>query len=147
LQISPRGKLVARCTSQRHQDLHRNFQTLRSAALLFVTLTCCLRSQAYSGPYAAARPVVAAYVFAENRALTPGEIDAKKLTRVNYAFANIAEGRIVEGASTDAANLAALTALKKDNPQLTVLVSVGGWLWSGRFSDAALTPASRAVFH
>ena len=103
-------------------------------------------SQAYSGPYAAARPVVAAYVFAENRALTPGEIDAKKLTRVNYAFANIAEGRIVEGAPTDAANLAALTALKKDNPQLTVLVSVGGWLWSGRFSDAALTPASRAVF-
>jgi chitinase len=146
LQISPRGRHVARCTSQRHQNLHRNFQALRSAALLFVTLTCCLRSQPYSGPYAAARPVVAAYVFAENRALTPGEIDAKKLTRVNYAFANIAEGRIVEGASTDAANLAALTALKKDNPQLTVLVSVGGWLWSGRFSDAALTPASRAVF-
>ena len=146
LQISPQGKHVARCTSQHHQNLHRNFQTLRSAALLFVTLTCCLRSQAYSGPYAAARPVVAAYVFAENRALTLGEINAKKLTRVNYAFANIAEGRIVEGPSTDAANLAALTALKKDNPQLTVLVSVGGWLWSGRFSDAALTPASRAVF-
>jgi chitinase len=127
LQISPRGKHVACCTSRRHQNLHRKFLTLRSAALLFVTLTCCLRSQAYSGPYAAARPVVAAYVFAENRALTPGEIDAKKLTRVNYAFA-------------------ALTALRKDNPQLTVLVSVGGWLWSGGFSDAALTPANRAVF-
>ena len=147
MQISPRGKHVARCTSRRHQNLHRNFQTLRSVALLLATLTCCPRSQAYSGPYAAARPVVAAYVFAENRALTPGEIDGKKLTRVNYAFANIAEGRIVEGAPTDAANLAALTALKKDNPQHTVLVSVGGWLWSGRFSDAALTPASRAVFH
>lgn len=78
--------------------------------------------------------------------MPPSGIDAKKLTRVNYAFANIAEGRIVEGAPTDAVNLAALTALKKDNPQLTVLVSVGGWTWSGRFSDAALTPASRAVF-
>jgi chitinase len=78
--------------------------------------------------------------------LTPGEIDAKKLTRVNYAFANIAQGRMVEGAPADAVNLAALTALKKDNPHLTVLVSVGGWTWSGGFSDAALTLASRSVF-
>jgi chitinase len=98
-----------------------------SAALLFVTLTCRVWSQPQSAPASAAEPVVAAYVFAEGRVLTPGEIDAKKLTRVNYAFANIAEGRIVEGAPADAANLAALTALKKDNPHLTVLVSVGGW--------------------
>jgi chitinase len=53
---------------------------------------------------------------------------------------------MVEGGPFDAGNLAALTALKKDNPHLTVLVSVGGWLWSGGFSDAALTPASRSVF-
>jgi chitinase len=146
LQVSPRCKRVARCTSPCRHTFHRNFWRLRNAALLFVTLTCCLGSRANSVAHEDAKPVVAAYVFAENRALTPGEIDGKKLTRVNYAFANIAEGRIVEGAPTDAVNLAALTALKKDNPQLTVLVSVGGWLWSGRFSDAALTPASRAVF-
>jgi chitinase len=117
-----------------------------SAALLLVTSTCCGWSQAHSAPSAVAKPVVAAYVFAEDKALAPGEIDGKKLTRVNYAFANIADGRIVEGAPTDAANFAALNALKKDNPHLTVLVSVGGWLWSGGFSDAALTPASRALF-
>jgi chitinase len=117
-----------------------------SAALLFVTLTGRVWSQPQSAPDSAAEPVVAAYVFAEGRALTPGEIDAKKLTRVNYAFANIAQGRMVEGAPADAVNLAALTALKKDNPHLTVLVSVGGWTWSGGFSDAALTLASRSVF-
>jgi chitinase len=117
-----------------------------SAALLFVTLTGRVWSQPQSAPDSAAEPVVAAYVFAGGRVLTPGEIDAKKLTRVNYAFANIAQGRMVEGAPADAVNLAALTALKKDNPHLTVLVSVGGWTWSGGFSDAALTPASRAVF-
>ena len=115
-------------------------------ALLLVTLTGRVWSQPQSAPDSAVEPVVAAYVFAEGRALAPGEIDAKKLTRVNYAFANIARGRMVEGALTDAGNLAALTALKKDNPHLTVLVSVGGWLWSGGFSDAALTPASRSVF-
>jgi chitinase len=117
-----------------------------SAALLFVTLTGRVWSQPQSAPASAAEPVVAAYVFADGRVLTPGEIDAKKLTRVNYAFANIAQGRMVEGAPADAVNLAALTALKKDNPHLTVLVSVGGWTWSGGFSDAALTPASRSVF-
>jgi chitinase len=117
-----------------------------SAAFLFVTLTSRVWSQPQSAPDSAAEPVIAAYVFAQNRALTPGEIEGKKLTRVNYAFANIAQGRMVEGGPADAGNLAVLTALKKDNPHLTVLVSVGGWLWSGGFSDAALTPASRAVF-
>ena len=44
------------------------------------------------------------------------------------------------------ANLAALNALKRDNPSLTVLVSVGGWLGSGNFSDMALTKESRQIF-
>jgi chitinase len=71
---------------------------------------------------------------------------SSKLTRINYAFANIEQGRIVEGAPATAGNLAVLTGLRRDNPNLTVLISVGGWLWSGRFSDMALTSASRATF-
>ena len=90
--------------------------------------------------------VIAAYVFPRNMVLTADQVAAKKLTRINFAFANIDKGRIVEGDPSDAANLAMLVGLKKENPELTVLVSVGGWLWSGRFSDAALTPASRARF-
>ncbi|EQD42409.1 secreted protein containing Glycoside hydrolase, family 18, catalytic domain protein, partial [mine drainage metagenome] len=90
--------------------------------------------------------VIAAYVFPRNTVLTADRIAGKKLTRINFAFANIDKGRIVEGDPSDAANLAMLVGLKKENPELTVLVSVGGWLWSGRFSDAALTPASRARF-
>jgi chitinase len=90
--------------------------------------------------------VVIAYVFPRNRVLQPGEIAARKLTRINYAFALIKDGRIVEGSPTDAANFAVLSALKQRNPNLTVLVSVGGWLGSGGFSDAALTPQSRKIF-
>jgi len=90
--------------------------------------------------------VITAYVFPRNMVLTSDQVAAKKLTRINFAFANIDQGRIVEGDPSDAANLAMLVGLKKENPDLTVLVSVGGWLWSGRFSDAALTPASRAKF-
>ena len=42
--------------------------------------------------------------------------------------------------------IAFLQSLKKENPSLTVLVSVGGWLWSTNFSDVSLTAQSRAAF-
>jgi chitinase len=93
-----------------------------------------------------AGPVVIAYVFPQNHVLQPGEIAAQKVTRINYAFANIHDGVIVNGFPTDAANFTALNALKKQNPSLTLLVSVGGWLWSGNFSDAVLTKQSRKAF-
>lgn len=99
---------------------------------------------AASGP--STQPVVIAYVFPQNSVVQPGEIAAQKLTRINYAFANIQNGVMVNGFPTDAANFAALNALKRQNPSLTVLVSVGGWLWSGNFSDAVLTAQSRKAF-
>lgn len=91
-------------------------------------------------------PVVAGYVFAQDVELTPGQIDAQSLTRVNYAFANIKDGVMVTGFAKDAENYAYLTGLRKQNPSLTVLVSVGGWLWSTNFSDVSLTAASRKRF-
>jgi chitinase len=90
--------------------------------------------------------IITAYVFPQNQVMTSDQIAADKLTRINFAFANIDQGRIVMGEPSDAANMAMMVGLKKKNPDLTVLVSVGGWLWSGRFSDAVLTPASRAKF-
>jgi chitinase len=93
-----------------------------------------------------AAPMVVGYVFPQNSALQPGEIDALSLTRINYAFANIENGRIVTGFAEDAKNFSFLTALKRQNPSLTVLVSVGGWLWSTNFSDVSLTPQSRKLF-
>jgi chitinase len=90
--------------------------------------------------------VVIAYVFPQDRELQKDEVAASQLTRINYAFANIQDGRIVNGFRHDDQNLAKLVALKQRNPSLTVLVSVGGWEWSGNFSDVALTKASRDVF-
>jgi len=95
---------------------------------------------------AAAKPMVVAYVFKRNDLIHPGDIAAEKLTRINYAFANLQGGRIVNGFTSDDQNLAALVALKQNNPLLTVLVSVGGWTWSGDFSDMALTQESRHLF-
>jgi len=79
---------------------------------------------------------------------TPDKINASKLTHINYAFANIGSDlKITLGyPDVDETNIAKLNALKKINPQLKTLIAVGGWSWSARFSDAALTESSRTAF-
>ena len=80
------------------------------------------------------------------------QINASSLTHINYAFANIINGEVMFGSegidNTDmnADDIKTLTALKSVNPDLRILVSVGGWGWSGNFSDAALTDSSRNRF-
>jgi chitinase len=112
---------------------------------LLAALAICMTAMA-AHPAAAPAKAVVAYVFPQHTVLQPGQIDAQRLTRVNYAFANIANGRIVTGFEHDAENFACLDSLKKENPSFTVLISVGGWLWSTNFSDMALTAESRGVF-
>ncbi len=92
------------------------------------------------------RPAVIGYLFPQETLLDPAAIAATKLTHINYAFANIRDGVVVEGFSRDAENFKVLAGLRRAHPHLKVLVSVGGWTWSGGFSDVALTPASRAAF-
>lgn len=79
---------------------------------------------------------------------TPDKLDVSKLTHINYSFANISSDyKIAMGyPDVDPANFNKLNALKQINPALKTLISVGGWSWSGRFSDAALTDASRTAF-
>jgi chitinase len=113
------------------------------AALCAAALAAPAICQARSGMPS---PAIVAYVFPQNNALQPGQIDVNSLTRINYAFANIENGRIVTGFADDKQNFAFLDSLKQQNPSLTVLVSVGGWLWSTNFSDVSLTPQSRAIF-
>jgi len=112
---------------------------------LFTIACLCSCSALFSGA-PSKKPVIVAYVFPQDNLLRQGEIAAQKLTRINYAFANIKGGRIVNGFVNDDQNLAALVALKQENPSLRILVSVGGWLWSGTFSDMARTRESRGIF-
>lgn len=91
-------------------------------------------------------PAIIAYVFSRNRIVDPTGIAADKLTHINYAFANIADGKIIEGFANDAQNFKILSGLRARNPHLSILISVGGWTWSGGFSDMALTGESRRRF-
>ncbi len=117
-------------------------------ALLLGLLAASLFTSIYAAP-AAGNKVVGYYIAwaRDARSFPPEKIDAKKLTHINYAFANIADGKVVVGyPDVDAKNFEGLRALKKTNPKLKLLVSVGGWAWSKHFSDVALTEASRTVF-
>ncbi len=95
------------------------------------------------------RTIVGYYAaWAANTGFTPAQIDATRLTHINYAFANIGPDlRITLGYPyIDPFNFTLLNALKQTNPELKTLISVGGWTWSGLFSDIALTDASRRTF-
>lgn len=131
-----------RFKSPRRQKL---LDSVFRAGLLFALSSICVPCL-FAAAKKPQQPVVIAYVFAQNNVIQPGQIAAQKLTRINYAFANIKDGVVVDGFPSDAANFAALNALKQQNPSLTVLVSVGGWLWSANFSDAVLTRQSRQKF-
>ncbi len=99
---------------------------------------------------ASAGKIVAGYYasWAAYSGYTPNDIPVANLTHVLYAFANIDSNyRIMLGdSSVDPSNLAELKAAKKRNSKLKNLISVGGWTWSGRFSDMAATAARRATF-
>jgi GH18 family chitinase len=98
------------------------------------------------GPEERPKPVVIGYIFPEDEKLRAEEIRGGQLTHVNYAFADIRNGRIAQGFRHDPENFKVLNGLKAKNPALKVLISVGGWTWSGNFSDMALTARSRARF-
>jgi len=87
------------------------------------------------------------YIFSRDNKIEPQNIEIEKLTHINYAFSNIENGVMIEGFQNDSVNFEILNKMKMErNPQCKILVSVGGWTWSGNFSDMALTAESRNQF-
>nr|BAJ99972.1 predicted protein [Hordeum vulgare subsp. vulgare] len=93
----------------------------------------------------------------------PLDLPVEQLTHVNYAFANIVDGKVAVGdpwGDTDKQNVVngvtfqgnfgllndPRSPVRQRNPNLRVLISIGGWSWSKYFSVVARTPASRAIF-
>ena len=93
----------------------------------------------------------------------PADMPLEKITHINYAFANISDdGRIAIGDPYAAVEKLypgdawdqpyagtynqLNNVLRAQYPHIRTLISVGGWTWSGRFSDVALTEQSRSIF-
>ncbi|REA58533.1 chitinase [Dyadobacter luteus] len=93
------------------------------------------------------KPVVIGYVGGFHGLLDVANIDVEKLTHINYAFVDIKEGKaFLTNEKTDSTNFRKLNLLKEKNPDLKILISIGGWAWSENFSDAVLTADARKAF-
>ena len=99
-----------------------------------------------SSVYAQKKKVIIGYV-GGYRGLITTNVSPKKLSIINYAFVDVRNNRAwLHREATDTINFRRLNELKKQNPNLKIMISIGGWSWSGRFSDAALTDTSRTYF-
>ena len=94
------------------------------------------------------KPVIIGYVGGYNgNIIATEQIEAKRLSLINYAFVDIKANRAwLHNEKTDTVNFRKLVELKKINPDLKILISVGGWTWSKNFSDAVLTDTSTQNF-
>lgn len=126
------------------KDVKRNLS--KPSNVITVTLS---KDYAPDLPTESTKKIVGYYAaWSSYSGFTTNKLDANKLTHINYAFANIgSDFKLVMGyPDKDPANFKMLQDLKIINPDLKILISVGGWTWSGKFSDAAATETSRSAF-
>lgn len=113
--------------------------------LLCLLLLGCMTAPALAGPavQAAARPRVVGYV--ANGEQLP-DIDPRKLNVINFAFTVVGpDHRVRFPDALGPRTVDGLVALRKRNPDLKIVLSIGGW-GAGHFSEAAATPAARQAF-
>ena len=105
-------------------------------AILAVALTATCALAAEKAP----KRVVVAYVTAGHDDVP----DPTVLTHINYAFGNVNE--TFNGVNIQNPDrLRMIVGLKAQNPELKVMLSIGGWT-SGRFSEMAATKETREAF-
>src|SRR5436190_4720661 len=93
------------------------------------------------------KPVIIAYVGGYRGLTTTDSVDVWRLSHINYAFIDIRDNRAwLHNEATDTINLRKLSELRRINPSLKVLISIGGWTWSRNFSEAVLTDTSTQNF-
>lgn len=122
------------------------FSTLLLAVSLCI-LSSCAGSREQRTENGDGEFVVIGYVPGFRGVIDETTIDADKLTHINYAFVNVKDSMAwLTNIETDTVNFRKLNDLKKINPSLKILISLGGWSWSENFSDAVLTESSRRKF-
>lgn len=120
--------------------------------LLFCTGAAGISSRAAGENAAGGREaVVVGYYagWAAGKGYTPWNVPAERLTHLNYAFAGIDKESgtlVMTNPAADRKNFEQLRAVKKANPGLRTLISVGGWDESTYFSVIASTAAGREIF-
>lgn len=119
------------------------FNLLLTIALA-TTLLSCDRTKKVVDEVAG--PAIIAYIDGSN-SVDASKIAANKVTHINYAFANIKDGKAyLSNESVDVENLKKLNGLKSDNPNLKVLISIAARDWSKGFAETPLTDEASQAF-
>ncbi len=107
--------------------------------LLLLIIALCVFWHSYAGKQVTNR-VVVAYVTAGTTEIP----DPTLMTHINYAFGTV--NKTFNGVDIQKPErLRVIAGLKQQNPDLKVLLSIGGWT-AGRFSEMAATKQNRAAF-
>ncbi|MFV0536329.1 MAG: glycoside hydrolase family 18 protein [Dysgonomonas sp.] len=117
---------------------------ITSILLLFVIFISCSGKNEREKN---ASSVIIAYVGGYKGLVDINKISPNKITHINYAFVDVKDGRaFLTNEATDTVNFRKLNELKQQNPELKILISIGGWSWSRNFSDAVLTSEGQKTF-
>ena len=92
------------------------------------------------------KPIVAAYLHIGTRKIDPYNLDLRGVDILNMAFTVINNNRIGLLYSNHADHFMMVRNLKQNNPNLRVLISVGGYGTSQQFHQMASSSENRAVF-
>ena len=110
----------------------RNYICLAIAILLSLTISARKQGER--------EMVVVAYVTSWTNEVP----DATTMTHINYAFGHVSD--TFDGLRIDNPDrLRMIVGLKRQNPSLKVMLSIGGW-GSGRFSEMAASEKNRSSF-
>lgn len=110
---------------------------------LLALLLLAFAATAFASPAERAPYRIIGYV-TDGKALP--KITAGKLDVINFAFAKVGgDHRVFLPTPTAPQRLKELGELRRDNPQLKIVLSVGGW-GAGHFSEAAATAEARGLF-
>ncbi len=123
-------------------DQYRVGRQLQVVALLCTPALFPLLSLMASSPALPDKSFsVIAYVHGGVSDIDKYQID--KLTHVNYSFLHLSGNRLVVGGPRDSTGILRLVSLKRQNPRLKVILSVGGWGGCETCSAVFSTPEGR----
>jgi chitinase len=110
-------------------------------------LAICITTLSFGQASKTRKHVIIGYVGGYRGLYDSTMVNPSKLTHINYAFVDVRGNRACLGKiKTDTVNFRNLLKLKKINPDLKILISIGGWGGSKNFSDAVLTDTAREGF-
>ncbi|HEY3387910.1 MAG TPA: glycosyl hydrolase family 18 protein [Saprospiraceae bacterium] len=112
----------------------------------FILLLVALFTGIYGFSYAQAPPGFRVVGYYSGSAIPIDSFDTYELTHLIFGFGRLKGNRLSIGSAADSATIKSMVQQKRTNPELKVMLSLGGWGGCETCSDVFNTPAGRTEF-